>query len=62
MLPPHWRFDTFVEMKVNKNFSLKLYVQNLLNTTYYDALYQSAVPFIQIAPGRSVSLVATAKF
>jgi catecholate siderophore receptor len=62
ILPEHWRFDVFVETKVTDNVNLKLYVQNLLDKTYYDSLYQSAQPFIKVAPGRSVSLIATAKF
>jgi catecholate siderophore receptor len=62
VLPSHWRFDTFAEVKIGPNATLKLYMQNLFNRTYYDALYQSGVPFIQIAPGRAVSLIATAKF
>jgi catecholate siderophore receptor len=62
VLPSHWRFDVFAEVQVTPNSTLKLYVQNLFNRTYYDALYQSGVPFIQVAPGRSVSLIATAKF
>ncbi len=62
VLPSHWRFDTFVEGKIGPNTSLKLYVQNVFNRTYYDSIYQSGVPFIRVAPGRSVSLIATAKF
>lgn len=62
VLPSHWRFDTFAEAKVGAHTSLKLYVQNIFNETYYDSLYQSAQPFIMVAPGRSVSLVATVKF
>ncbi|MGA9727689.1 MAG: TonB-dependent receptor, partial [Methylocella sp.] len=62
VLPSHWRFDTFVEAKIGPYTSLKLYVQNIFNRTYYDSIYQSGVPFIRVAPGRSVSLIATAKF
>jgi catecholate siderophore receptor len=62
ILPEHWRFDVFAETQINSRLTLKLYVQNLLDKTYYDAMYQSAQPFIQVAPGRSVSLMATAKF
>ena len=61
-LPHHWRFDAFVEGKLTDNLLLKLNVQNLLDTTYYDSLYQSAVPFIGIAPGRAVSISAEVKF
>jgi catecholate siderophore receptor len=34
----------------------------MLNKTYYDSLYQSAQPFIMVAPGRSFSLIANVKF
>jgi catecholate siderophore receptor len=61
-LPSHWRFDTFAETKIGPYTTLKLYVANIFNRTYYDSLYQSGVPFIQQAPGRAVSLIATAKF
>jgi catecholate siderophore receptor len=62
LLPEHWRFDIFAETQINSRTTLKLYVQNLLDKTYYDALYQSAQPFVQVAPGRSVSLIANVKF
>jgi catecholate siderophore receptor len=62
LLPSHWRFDVFAEARVSSNMALKLYVQNLTNKIYYDAFYQSAQPFIMVAPGRNVSLVATVKF
>ncbi|HTJ02251.1 MAG TPA: TonB-dependent receptor [Methylovirgula sp.] len=62
ILPAHWRFDTFVEAKVAPYTTLKLYVQNLFNRTYYDSVYQSSQPFLRVAPGRTVSLIATAKF
>jgi catecholate siderophore receptor len=61
-LPSHWRFDTFAETQIGPYTTLKLYAANIFNRTYYDSLYQSGVPFIQQAPGRSVSLIATAKF
>ena len=62
ILPQHWRFDAFVETEINRNLSLKIYGQNLFDKTYYDSLYQSAQPFIAVAPGRSVSLIAQLKF
>ena len=61
-LPSYWRFDAFVEAKVDKNWKAKLYVANLTNKLYYDALYQSATPFVFVAPGRSVSMVLSARF
>ena len=62
LLPSHWRFDIFAETEINAHTSAKLYVSNLFDKTYYDALYQSAQPFIQVAPGRAVYLDVTAKF
>lgn len=62
VLPSHWRFDTFAETKIGPYATLKLYVENIFNRTYYDSIYQSGVPFIRVAPGRVVSLIATAKF
>jgi catecholate siderophore receptor len=61
-IPSFWRFDTFVEAKIDKNWTAKLFVANITNKLYYDALYQSATPFVFVAPGRSVSLVISARF
>ncbi|OKO71832.1 TonB-dependent receptor, partial [Bradyrhizobium sp. NAS80.1] len=61
-LPSYWRFDAFVEKKIDKNWTMKLYAQNLTNKLYYDTLYRSAVPFVAVAPGRAFYLVTTAKF
>jgi len=55
-LPSYWRFDVFAETKINAYASLKLYGQNLTDKTYYDSLYQSAQPFVKVAPGRVVYL------
>ncbi|MEH2476863.1 catecholate siderophore receptor [Nitrobacteraceae bacterium AZCC 2146] len=62
VLPDYWRFDAFVEAKVTKNLTVKFFANNLTNKLYYDAFYQSAAPFVFVAPGRSFSLVASAKF
>lgn len=61
-LPSYWRFDTFVEAKIDKNWTAKLAVTNLTNKLYYDALYQSATPFVLEAPGRTVSMVLSARY
>jgi catecholate siderophore receptor len=61
-LPSYWRFDTFVEARIDKNWTAKLFVANVFNKLYYDALYQSAAPFVLEAPGRSASLVISARF
>lgn len=55
-LPSYWRFDAFVEQRINSYVSLKLYGQNLTNKLYYDSLYQSAQPFVKVAPGRAIYL------
>ncbi|MFO1108967.1 MAG: TonB-dependent receptor [Bradyrhizobium sp.] len=62
LLPSYWRFDAFVEKKIDKNWSVKLYAQNLTNKLYYDTLYRSATPFVAVAPGRAFYLVTSAKF
>jgi catecholate siderophore receptor len=62
VLPDHWRFDTFAEYKIDKNWSTKVSVTNIFNKTYYDAFYQSAAPFVLIAPGRAAYWIVEAKF
>ena len=61
-LPSFWRFDAFTEAKITKNWTLKFFVNNIFNTIYYNALYQSATPFVLEAPGRSASLMLSARF
>ncbi|MBR0781355.1 TonB-dependent receptor [Bradyrhizobium iriomotense] len=62
LLPSYWRFDAFVEKKIDQNWTMKFYAQNLTNKLYYDTLYRSAVPFVAVAPGRAFYIVTTAKF
>ncbi|MBV9842157.1 MAG: TonB-dependent receptor [Sphingomonadaceae bacterium] len=62
ILPSYWRFDVFAEARVNEHLELKVYAQNLFNKTYYDSLYQSAQPFIAVAPGRNILVEAAIKF
>ena len=62
VLPDHWRFDVFLEYKLDKNWTTKLFVNNIFNTTYYDAFYQSAAPFVLIAPGRAAYWILQANF
>ena len=62
ILPSYWRFDTFIEARINSHLTMKLYAQNLTNKTYYDSLYQSAQPFIAVAPGRDIRLEAASRF
>ncbi|WP_461350127.1 TonB-dependent receptor [Bradyrhizobium liaoningense] len=61
-LPSYWRFDAFVEKKIDQNWTMKLYAQNLTNKLYYDSFYRSNVPFVAVAPGRAFYVVTTAKF
>jgi catecholate siderophore receptor len=61
-LPSYWRFDAFVEAKLNKNWKVKLFVNNIFDTLYYDALYQSAAPFVLEAPGRAAYVVLSGRF
>jgi catecholate siderophore receptor len=61
-LPSYWRFDAFAEAKVNKNWTVKVFVNNIFDKRYYDALYQSAAPFVLEAPGRAAYLVVSARY
>jgi catecholate siderophore receptor len=61
-IPSYWRFDAFAEAKISPNWTAKLFVNNIFNKLYYDALYQSAAPFVLEAPGRTVSMVLSARF
>jgi catecholate siderophore receptor len=62
VLPDYWRFDAFVEGYFLKNYEWKIFVNNIFNTLYYDAFYQSAAPFVLVAPGRVVGGMLTARF
>ena len=61
-IPGYWRFDAFAEAKLNQNWQVKLFVNNIFNKLYYDALYQSAAPFVLEAPGRAAYLVISARY
>jgi catecholate siderophore receptor len=61
-LPSFWRFDTFAEAKIDKNWKVKLFVNNIFNKLYYTALYQNATPFVLEAPGRTAALQLSARF
>ncbi|MDN4982814.1 TonB-dependent receptor [Bradyrhizobium arachidis] len=61
-IPSYWRFDAFAEAKINKNWRLKVYVNNIFDKRYYDALYQSAAPFVLEAPGRAAYLTISARY
>ncbi|MCS4026875.1 catecholate siderophore receptor [Bradyrhizobium japonicum] len=62
LIPSYWRFDAFIEKKIDKNWTMKFYAQNLTNKLYYDTLYRSATPFVAVAPGRAFYLITSAKF
>jgi catecholate siderophore receptor len=61
-IPSYWRFDTFAEFKIDKNWTAKVFVNNIFNKLYYDALYQSGTPFVLEAPGRVGYLVLSARY
>jgi catecholate siderophore receptor len=61
-LPSFWRFDTFAEAKIDKNWTAKLFVNNIFNKLYYTAFYQSAAPFVLVAPGRTATVMISARF
>jgi catecholate siderophore receptor len=61
-IPDYWKFDLFAEAKITKNWIAKVFVNNLTNKRYYDALYQSAAPFVLEAPGRSATFMISARF
>jgi catecholate siderophore receptor len=62
VLPDYWRFDAFVEGYFLKHYEWKIFVNNIFNTLYYDAFYQSAAPFVVVAPGRVIGGMLTARF
>jgi catecholate siderophore receptor len=62
MLPSFWRFDSFAEAKLDKNWKVKLFVNNIFNKLYYTAFYQSSAPFTLEAPGRTASVMLSARF
>jgi catecholate siderophore receptor len=62
VLPSYWRFDTFIEGKVEKNWKWKLFVNNIFDRLYYDAFYQSAAPFVLEGPGRVIGGQLAARF
>jgi catecholate siderophore receptor len=62
VLPSYWRFDSFIDGKVHKNWKWKLFANNIFNKLYYDAFYQSAAPFTLVAPGRVLGMELSAKF
>ena len=61
-IPDHWRFDAFAEGRIDAHWTVKLAVYNIFNELYYDGLYQSATPFVFVAPGRSATLALKATF
>jgi catecholate siderophore receptor len=61
-IPDHWRFDAFVEGRIDAHWTVKLAIYNIFNELYYDSLYQSATPFVAVAPGRSATLSLKATF
>jgi catecholate siderophore receptor len=62
VLPSYWRFDSFLEGKVATHWKWKLFANNIFNKLYYDAMYQSAAPFVLVAPGRVLGVELSARF
>ena len=62
VLPGYWRFDSFLEGYINKNWEWKLFANNIFDKLYYDAFYQSAAPFVLVAPGRVLGAQLSARF
>jgi catecholate siderophore receptor len=61
ILPPTVSIDLFGQAKITDYLSVKLYGANILDRTNYTSLYQSVVPFVGVAPGRTVSIIADLK-
>ena len=62
VLPSHWRFDAFVEAKIGPYTSLKLYVQNIFNRTYYDSHLSEWRAVHSCCTGRTCLLDRDVKF
>jgi len=62
LIPSYWRVDASAEAKIDQHWKLKLFVNNIFDQRYYDALYQSAAPFVLEAPGRAAHLVISARY
>jgi catecholate siderophore receptor len=61
-IPSFWRFDAFAEAKIDQHWTARFFVNNIFNTLYYTALYQSATPFVLQAPGRTATVQISARF
>ena len=61
-MPSYWRFDGFAEARINNNWKVKRFVNNIFDKRFYDALYQSSAPFVLEAPGRAAYLVLSARY
>lgn len=61
-VPGGFRFDAFADYKINKHLTLRAQVLNIFDEVLYDSLYRSGTPFVNVAPGRSALITASAKF
>lgn len=61
-IPSFWRFDAFAEAKIDQHWTARLFVNNIFNKLYYLGLYQSATPFVLVAPGRTAAVQISARF
>jgi catecholate siderophore receptor len=61
-LPSYWLFNAFAEAKIDQHWTAKLFVNNIFNTLYYTAFYQSNTPFTLEGAGRVASVMLSARF
>ena len=60
-IPSYWVFDAFVAYKVNENLSARVNVNNIADSDYYLAGYQSG-HFLYKGDGRRATLTLTGRF
>jgi len=61
-LPDYTTLDLMATYKFSEHAELQFNVNNVADTTYYDAGYRSGSPFTYVAPGREFSFNLKAKF
>ncbi len=59
-LPSSWRYDAMAQYQVNKQFDIRLNLNNLTDERIYDASHVGL--FALMAPGRSAMLTATYRY
>lgn len=61
-VPGYARLDAVMRWRPTDMLELRANVLNVLDKTYYDAIYRSSSPFAYVAPGRSATLTASLRF